>query len=879
MKTKNLLGILSISIIAALSLSGCQIGIKDTTDSTNSQISGGGDSNTNSGDNGSSGDSGSSGDENQKVNTYTVTFDSNGGSSVTSVSIDSGKTLTNLQTPTKQGYTFDGWYINSSLTTLFDITTNITSNITLYAKWSEIKTGDIIKDVSGYNEGLYVVFNETNATSSALCVEVKKSNDTSYTLVDSNLIRKASETSARVDVVGLTAGNYDVKITNSLGTTQTKTGILVSSDDRSGYAHFNRSAGVGAYNNDGTLKDKAVVVYIDDSNKNTVTASIGGKTYTGIVDIANHATEENPVDIRIIGKVSTAQFNSINYTSTKATQDLIEEQKASIGGLTTSKISAQTILDGGYNSYSNDLAKGITTIDGLKSQVIYSSGEYDTYWNMCDVTSTNLTVEGIGSDAEIFQWGFEFKKCNSIEVKNLTFSDYTEDAVGFEGDNDVSKYGNYWLHNCTFNKGVNNWDFTYEQDKSDGDGATDIKRVHNVTVSYTRYNNTHKTNLIGSGDSVYQANITLHHNYYNQCSTRLPLLRQANVHIYNNYYYKCTKSQDVRANAFVYSEYNYFEGCKNPQIVTTKDNYTSTAIKSYNDYLDSCGTSQATSVTSRLESVAGACTPYGVGTTDYTNFDTNQTLFYYDSSNQKSNVSYLTTNKDTIKSDAKSKAGAGVMGGSTGSTTDTTTTNYTVSFNTDGGSSVSDITVSKNGTITLPKSTKTGYKLDGWYTDSSCTNEFTSSTKVVSNITLYAKWSEVTATSYSLDLSTFTKGTLNETTTGGNFTIYATTDKTVSISDEKIALSGSGNITGGYRFIAFDVVEGQKITIKFNGNTKAGTSRTLVIADTNGTKLSESGATDGTSAKLTFEYTSAYTGTVYLYSSNSGIDVYTIAVA
>jgi uncharacterized repeat protein (TIGR02543 family) len=875
MKTKNLLGILSISILAALSLSGCETNRNNNNDSIDSSITnGGGDSDSGSGD---------SGNENPQVSTYTITFESNGGSSVGSISVDSNTTLTNLETPTKDGYIFDGWYTNASLSTMFDTTSKITANMTLYAKWTEIKSGDLIKSVAGYNEGLYATFTETDASSTALKVEVKKSDATSYTLVDSNLIRKVNDTSARVDIVGLSAGSYDVKITNSLGATQTKTGILVSSDDRSGYAHFGVSAGVGAYNNDGTLKDNAVVVYISDSNKNTVSATIGGKIYTGIVNIANAATEKNPVDIRIIGKVSTTQFNSIKYTSTAKTSALLAEQKASIGGLTTSKISAETIIDAGYNSYSDDLAEGITTIEGLKSQVIYSSGEYDTYWNMCDVTSTNLTVEGIGNDAEIFQWGFEFKKSNSIEVKNLTFSDYTEDAVGFEGAANVSLYGNYWLHNCTFNKGVNNWDFTYEQDKADGDGATDIKRVHNVTVSYTRYNNTHKTNLIGSGDDVYQANITLHHNFYNQCSSRLPLLREANVHIYNNYYYKCTTSQDVRANAFVYSEYNYFEGCKNPQKITTTDTYTSTVIKSYNDYLDSCGTSQATVVTSRTASVDGACTPYGTDKTDYTNFDTNSSLFYYDSTNQKSNVSYLQTNKATIKTDAKNFAGAGTMGGSTtatdSSTKEDTSTKYTVSFNTNGGSAVSNITVSENGTITLPTTTKSGYKFAGWYTNSSLSTAFTSSTKVTSNITLYAKWTEYTSTSYSLDLSAFTKGTLSTTTTGGNFTIYATSEKTVTVSDEKISLGGAGNITSGYRLIAFDVTEGQKITIKFNGGVKTGTTRTLVLADANATKLSESTATTGTTDKLTFEYTSTITGTIYLYSSNSGIDVYTIVVA
>ena len=150
---------------------------------------------------------------------------------------------------------------------------------------------------------LQVIFDETNAISTVLKVEIKKSDELSYNLVDSELIRKENDENARVDIVGLAAGSYDVKIMNSKGVTQIKNDILVTSYDRSGYAHFGASEGVGAYNNDGTLKDNATVVYVNDSNKNTVTATIGGNTYTGIVNILNASTPSNPVDIRIIGNI------------------------------------------------------------------------------------------------------------------------------------------------------------------------------------------------------------------------------------------------------------------------------------------------------------------------------------------------------------------------------------------------------------------------------------------------------------------------------------------------------------------------------------------------------------------------------------------------
>ncbi len=75
-------------------------------------------------------------------NTYTVTFDSNGGSDVSSQSLRYGATATEPADPTKTAttttkYTFDAWYSDSGLTTPFSFDTAIKKDITLYAKWTE----------------------------------------------------------------------------------------------------------------------------------------------------------------------------------------------------------------------------------------------------------------------------------------------------------------------------------------------------------------------------------------------------------------------------------------------------------------------------------------------------------------------------------------------------------------------------------------------------------------------------------------------------------------------------------------------------------------------------------------------------------------------
>lgn len=89
---------------------------------------------------------------------YTVTFNSDGGSSITSQTVEDGKTATKPSNPIKSGYTFIGWYNGS---TEFNFDTQIRSNITLIAKYTkEVVISYVIEDVpnSLYNQAkLYIL--------------------------------------------------------------------------------------------------------------------------------------------------------------------------------------------------------------------------------------------------------------------------------------------------------------------------------------------------------------------------------------------------------------------------------------------------------------------------------------------------------------------------------------------------------------------------------------------------------------------------------------------------------------------------------------------------------------------------------------------------
>ena len=71
---------------------------------------------------------------------YTITFNSNDGTAVESQNVNAGEKLTEpTPAPTREGFTFDGWYEDSTFSNKFDFNTPITDSMTLYAKWSENK--------------------------------------------------------------------------------------------------------------------------------------------------------------------------------------------------------------------------------------------------------------------------------------------------------------------------------------------------------------------------------------------------------------------------------------------------------------------------------------------------------------------------------------------------------------------------------------------------------------------------------------------------------------------------------------------------------------------------------------------------------------------
>ena len=73
-------------------------------------------------------------DETLSEEYITISFDTDGGSNIDSIVIKIGDTISKPDTPTKEGYTFKGWYIDEEE---FDFSNPITEEITLKARWEE----------------------------------------------------------------------------------------------------------------------------------------------------------------------------------------------------------------------------------------------------------------------------------------------------------------------------------------------------------------------------------------------------------------------------------------------------------------------------------------------------------------------------------------------------------------------------------------------------------------------------------------------------------------------------------------------------------------------------------------------------------------------
>ena len=460
-------------------------------------------------------------------------------------------------------------------------------------KVKAVAAGLTLTEQSGWLESAYVEWQPVkNAEGYVAYVKEASASDDAYEKLDDTLIRQYADY-WRADALGLKEGSYVMKVTAVLkdGKTvsESTSSLEVEKYDRSGFAFSENSkfqTGSGAYNDDGTLKKDAQVIYVTPETAKTCTAVVNGKEVTGfqsILDAKQSAgtKDTSPLDFRIVGCVTA---DDVDHFSS----------------------SAEGIQMKGKSAY----------------------------------TEMNITIEGVGEDAAVQGFGFLVRNSGNVEFRNFAVMAFMDDGVSLD-----TKNCNIWVHNMDIFYGSTGGD----SDQAKGDGSVDIKGAStNVTVSYVHFWDSGKCSLCGMSDSA-EFLVTYHHNWFDHSDSRHPRIRVASVHIYNNYFDGNAKygvGTTKGSSAFV--EANYYRNCKNPMMSSmqgtdalgqgTFSGENGGMIKAYNNitvgassliYANSdAGTAKADAVSfdaylasSREETVPSSYKTVA-GATTYNNFDT-----------------------------------------------------------------------------------------------------------------------------------------------------------------------------------------------------------------------------------------------------------------
>lgn len=239
-----------------------------------------------------------------------------------------------------------------------------------------------ITEAKGWQESAYLKWAPFEGASSYnVYVDDKK--------IDAQLVRQY-KSYYRADVLGLKEGTYSVKVVpvnaegKEIAGANTASNLVVKSYNREGFAHF-KNAGVGAYNNDGTLKAGAKVLYITAKTAKTVSTTVNtGKleTITGlqsIIDAYSKGKDKTPIAFRIIGKISLSDLDHISSS-----------------------------------------AEGLQ----IKGAMM------------------NMTFEGVGDDATVYGFGFLLREAESVEFRNFAIMRCLDDAMSLD-----TKNFHVWIHN------------------------------------------------------------------------------------------------------------------------------------------------------------------------------------------------------------------------------------------------------------------------------------------------------------------------------------------------------------------------------------------------------------------------------------------------
>ncbi|STD59044.1 pectate lyase family protein [Empedobacter falsenii] len=472
-----------------------------------------------------------------------------------------------------------------------------------------------VTESAGWLESAYVKWNPPSETVDSYNVYYS-GNGITNKKIDTQLIRNYGSF-FRADILGLTSGEYSFKVVSVVNGVEKEnvvtSNVTVLPYDRNGFAHSNNRA-PGAYNFDGTLKNDAVVLYVSEDNKNSISLNVTGANSNPCIGLQNildgfkKGKDTRPLVVRLLGNVTDFSY----------------------------MLNGDIVIENNNNS-----------------------GSY-------------ITVEGVGIDAVANGWGVRIKNASNVEIRNLGFM--LTDAA--EGDNISLQQSNdyIWVHNNDLFYGFPGKD----ADQEKGDGALDAKKSGYITFSYNHFWDNGKSSLLGLSEAnTVNAYATYHHNWFDHSDSRHPRVRTYTTHIYNNYYDGNSKyGIGTTMGASIFAESNYFRNSKYPMLISKQgsdiaSNSTGTfsnedggIIKAFNNYIEGANSFlpyDASSnpiqfdayVSKTRDEVLSSSIKALKGASVYNNFDTNSSFY----------VKNLIVDEPSIAKDKIMKYAGRVQGG------------------------------------------------------------------------------------------------------------------------------------------------------------------------------------------------------------------------
>ena len=440
-----------------------------------------------------------------------------------------------------------------------------------------------ITEAKGWQESAYLKWAPFEGASSYnVYVDDKK--------IDAQLVRQY-KSYYRADVLGLKEGTYSVKVVpvnadgKEIAGANTASNLVVKSYNREGFAHF-KYAGVGAYNNDGTLKAGAKVLYITAKTAKTVSTTVNtGKqeTITGlqsIIDAYSKGKDKTPIAFRIIGKVNLSDLDHISSS-----------------------------------------AEGLQVKGAMM----------------------NMTFEGVGDDATVYGFGFLLREAESVEFRNFAIMRCLDDAMSLDTDN-----SHVWIHNMDLFYGKKGG--AADQAKGDGTvdikgDSQYITVAYNRFWDNGKASMCGMTSESGPNYITYHHNWFDHSDSRMARIRTMSVHMYNNYYLHNDVY-----GVGATSGSSVFMESNYFDATKRPimsslQGTDAKGDGTFSGEKgglikaygnvfankpdnfSYIPYAENNTSFDAYEVSDPSEQVPSSVKTL-VGGTSYDNFDTNSSLMY-----------------------------------------------------------------------------------------------------------------------------------------------------------------------------------------------------------------------------------------------------------